>query len=91
MRPQDGCASFYGHLFQSRRPGFEGCDLALVTEPSARSKGFSPVDRDLKVATALARRKDKDEREFQSRRPGFEGCDQVTATSMYYRMAVSVP
>ena len=37
--------------FQSRRPGFEGCDIVEALSPFARRYSFSPVDRDLKVAT----------------------------------------
>jgi hypothetical protein len=41
-------------MFQSRKPGFGDCDLSLFFKQSIERQGFSPVSRDLEIATLKA-------------------------------------
>ena len=64
--------------FQSRRPGFGDCDHGL---PDNGQIGgcFSPVDRDLGIATGDQAVVRSEMNLFQSRRPGFGDCDNRVA------------
>gem|GEM_PF-4787650 len=63
-------------MFQSRRPGFGDCDLERVTLLEVPLLGgFSPVDRDLGIATQGSLDAPQLQVKFQSRRPGFGDCD----------------